>query len=287
MSLRNWWMVRRARSLIFPTFRDVTTESNIYYAHDLEFDELAAKHDRPSPLLRPYEGLSRYWQKFLSGSRYSYPAYLSRLIQIRGIEPKTALDLGCGTGLLASKLLSIAPIVFGLERSADMLMEASKNFGHDSRLRFVHGDFCDFSFTNRFDIIVSSFNSLNYAPSIEDFQRLVSCVERHLADGGLFVFDTTTSARMNQLNNLYYHEQYEDDRLAMHFDYHPVKRREVVTVHTPLGTERHERIPLDPSDIANAIRNTRLKLIDCFSHPVLPRWMMRAESCIFALGLSN
>lgn len=92
---------------------------------------------------------------------------------------KNALDVGCGTGNIASKLTRLGiPNIYGLDLSNNMLKVAQKN---DTKITYVHGDSENLPFQdNFFDLIIYN-SSLHHFPSyVKSLEE--SC--RVLRDGG-------------------------------------------------------------------------------------------------------
>lgn len=105
------------------------------------------------------------------------------------------LDLCCGTGQLALHFLDHGYQVTGLDLSEPMLEYARANCAAyiiAGQARFVCADAADFMLTDRFGLVVSTFDALNHLP---DFDALEGCFRsafRALDDGGMFLFDLNT-----------------------------------------------------------------------------------------------
>lgn len=81
------------------------------------------------------------------------------------------LELGCGTGRLATKIAAKDRPVFGIDISIDMLKIAwSKNHPHCS---FICMDMVQPVFRSSFDVILIPYNTLNLLTSTE---KIVSCL---------------------------------------------------------------------------------------------------------------
>jgi SAM-dependent methyltransferase len=66
--------------------------------------------------------------------------------------------------------------------------------------QLLRGDITAFSLPDRFDVIICMFDTLNHVQSLAGWLSLFSCVHKHLADDGLFIFDVNTAGRMRRLN---------------------------------------------------------------------------------------
>jgi trans-aconitate 2-methyltransferase len=102
---------------------------------------------------------------------------------IQWLEPKRGeriLDVGCGTGQLTASIADSGAEVIGLDRSAEMLEEARRNY---PALRFELGDAASFSFPELFDAVFS--NAVLHW--VRDADGVAACVARVLKPGGRFV----------------------------------------------------------------------------------------------------
>ena len=119
------------------------------------------------------------------------------------------LELGTGYGRLIPDLLSARPrispdrVVIGLERDPAMLAAAKRGVaqlspGLRSQSRFVSGDMRDFDLAQRFDRIILPYNGLYCLLNRKDILRCFTCVKRHLAPGGEFIFDVWAADRFNR-----------------------------------------------------------------------------------------
>jgi trans-aconitate methyltransferase len=90
------------------------------------------------------------------------------------------LDVGCGTGQLTAQVAEGGAEVIGLDRSAEMLEQARRNF---PALRFEEGDAASFTFSEPFDAVFS--NAVLHW--VRDADAVAACVSRVLKPGGRFV----------------------------------------------------------------------------------------------------
>lgn len=105
---------------------------------------------------------------------------------------RTVLDLGCGTGTHALCLAERGYRVVGVDRSEEMLRLARAK--HDSsrpvpETEFLAGDLRSLDLGRRFDAVLMMFAVLGYQLDDAAVRASLASVRRHLAPGGLFVFD--------------------------------------------------------------------------------------------------
>jgi SAM-dependent methyltransferase len=103
-----------------------------------------------------------------------------------GRRPRSALELGCGSGRLLKPLSDrIGDDVEGLELSA-----AQASFSAERSGRVVHvGDMTRLALGRTYDLIHASANTLRHVLDDADLQGLWHGVRTHLSPGGLFVAD--------------------------------------------------------------------------------------------------
>lgn len=124
-------------------------------------------------------------------SHQVYLAVTDSSVDIRG---KKVLDLACGTGYHATKLLNWgAGSVTGMDISTGML-EAGRRSAKargipESKLRFVHGDATDENLVIQgapFEVVTGCW-LLNYAPDAATLTKMFDFIGRNLLPGGYWV----------------------------------------------------------------------------------------------------
>ncbi|MFZ1946928.1 MAG: class I SAM-dependent methyltransferase [bacterium] len=100
------------------------------------------------------------------------------------------LELACGTGRVTIPLALDGHALTGLDLSAGMLEQARRKArAADVEIAWARGDCRDFDLGQKFAMIFFPFNSLTHLHTLEDLERCLACVKRHLAPGGRFIFD--------------------------------------------------------------------------------------------------
>lgn len=105
---------------------------------------------------------------------------------------KNVLDLGCGTGAHALLLAQRGFHVTGLDRSAEMLARAqakANQLGVASSIELLNAPIQGFAAGRTFDAVVCLFAVLSYLTTNDDLYAGLQTARRHLASGGLFIFD--------------------------------------------------------------------------------------------------
>src|SRR3989442_2867429 len=106
------------------------------------------------------------------------------------VNPRTILDLGCGTGNHDVPLARRGYRVTGIDRSRDMLSLARKKAAaYRVRPRFVRADMRSFRLGQTFDVAVCMFGAFGYLLTERDALRSLHSIRTHLEPRGFFVFE--------------------------------------------------------------------------------------------------
>lgn len=105
---------------------------------------------------------------------------------LRGAGIRTALDLGCGTGILAGALAAHGVRSAGVDLSEGMIAIARERF---PGCRFEAADMTDYAPGERFDLVTCTGDALNHLFDPADVAKVIRNVYGYLAEGGYFVFD--------------------------------------------------------------------------------------------------
>ncbi|WP_312652970.1 class I SAM-dependent methyltransferase [Proteiniclasticum sp.] len=177
-----------------------------------------------------YLGFSKIYDELISED-ISYEK-IARFIRREVNGTNRYLDLGCGTGSLSSILGRDFRETFLVDLSPDMLTMAEDKF---NVLKIPHRSFAlsmnEISFQQKFDLITSSIDAVNYILDEEDMKELFKRVYTHLEDGGVFIFDVNSPYKIREIlgsndyvltrDDLVYtwENYYEDDVVEMSLNF--------------------------------------------------------------------
>ena len=104
----------------------------------------------------------------------------------QGLQPKTAMDLACGTGILCQILRDGGIAADGMDFSAGMIDLARQNCqeGH-----FDVADMTTYCPARRFDLVTCTGDAINHVASLADVEKIFANVYKYTNPGGWFVFD--------------------------------------------------------------------------------------------------
>lgn len=183
---------------------------------------------------------------------YAQKDYKGEADKLRGIIQEQAqspgshlLDVACGTGHHIQYLKEHFE-VDGLDLDPDLLQIAAEK---NPDVTFHRGDMMDFDLGEQFDVLTCLFSAIGYVKSLENLNRAIGSMVRHLAPGGLLLIEpwfTPNTWRPGTVHTLHVDEpdlqivrmntSFIDGRISF-FDFHYL-------IGTPAGTEhfteRHE-----------------------------------------------
>ena len=123
------------------------------------------------------------------GWNYYPEAFGQELLQWlkrNAFQPRSALDIGCGTGVLCGILKDAGVDAWGMDLSPEMIRIARENY---PGIPFYEGDMCTFAPGKQFDLITATGDVLNHLPTLEDLRQVFANVYDLLNPGGYFIFD--------------------------------------------------------------------------------------------------
>ncbi len=154
------------------------------------FNEEARKFDRVIEQLIPY------YEEMLRALISALPFDTDQSIQV--------LDLGCGTGTLAQRILEIFPRahVTCLDFSEQMIEMAQAKLASFNRANYVVQDFREYALTEPYHAVVSSL-ALHHLVTDEEKQAFYQKIYQGLNPGGCFYNADVVLAASKHLQSLY------------------------------------------------------------------------------------
>ncbi len=114
-------------------------------------------------------------------------------LDLAGAAPCAVLDMGCGTGRLASAFAARGHRVTGADPAPAMLAIASVRAGGDA-ITWILSDAASLALEARFDLIVMTGHVFQVFLDDEDVRAALTNLRRHLASGGRLAFATRNPA---------------------------------------------------------------------------------------------
>lgn len=155
-------------------------------------DSSSNKPNRTQP---EYSKLAEIYDHIMENVDYEVWAdFIDEIIQVHHPDPRTIMELACGTGSLALSLDELMCYeIMGTDKSPAMIAKArEKNRLQKASVSFREMDFLDINLDQKFDIIVSIFDSINYLHESRSIKKLLAEVKKVMDRNSLFIFDFTT-----------------------------------------------------------------------------------------------
>lgn len=102
-----------------------------------------------------------------------------------------ALDVACGTGVIAAELAAVGARVTGIDASPSMLARARERLPDAC---WIEADMRDFDAAGPFGLATCACNSLQHLHRDSDLAAALETICRHLDVGGIFAFDVFNPA---------------------------------------------------------------------------------------------
>ena len=111
---------------------------------------------------------------------------LVQWLREKEIRPETAMDLGCGTGILCRILQDAGIRAAGMDLSAGMIDIARKD---SPDIHYEVADMVTFRPEIQYDLVTCTGDALNHIGRLEDIRKIFRNVYAYTSPGGYFVFD--------------------------------------------------------------------------------------------------
>ena len=111
---------------------------------------------------------------------------LVQWLRERGIQPKTSMDLGCGTGILCRILRDQGIRAAGMDLSAGMI-EIAREDGAD--IHYEVANMITFRPEAQYDLVTCTGDALNHIDRLGDIRKIFQNVYAYTSPGGYFIFD--------------------------------------------------------------------------------------------------
>ncbi len=134
------------------------------------------------------------------------------ILRREGLSPKSAVDLGCGTGSVTCLLAERGLRVVGVDMAEDMLTVADEKA---QTLKnppvFVHQKMQHLRLPRAVDMAVCALDSLDYILDPHDCAEAIRRVYKALNPGGIFIFDVNTPEKLRAMDSQIFLD--EDDNV--------------------------------------------------------------------------
>ncbi len=133
------------------------------------------------------------------------------IIRREGLSPKSAVDLGCGTGSVACLLAERGLRVVGVDMAEDMLTVADEKAQTLANPpMFVRQKMQHLRLPRAVDMAVCALDSLDYILDPRDCAEAIRRVYKALNPGGIFIFDVNTPEKLRAMDSQVFLDEDDD-----------------------------------------------------------------------------
>ncbi|MGD9679469.1 MAG: class I SAM-dependent methyltransferase, partial [Vulcanibacillus sp.] len=118
------------------------------------------------------------------------------------INPKTIIDIGCGTGNISIPLSKLGYEMIGVDISTDMLAIAKeKMIANNVSFLLIEQDMLELDLGITVDLVISYCDSFNYLTDTDKIKKTFASIDKHLDLGGYFIFDLHSPYKITDIYN--------------------------------------------------------------------------------------
>ena len=133
------------------------------------------------------------------------------ILNKEGLNPRTAVDLACGTGSVACLLAEKGLQVTGVDMSEEMLTVATqKAQSMDNRPLFVCQQLQQLHLPVAVDLAVCALDSMDYITDPADCKEAIKRIYKALNPGGCFIFDVNTPEKLRAMDGQVFLDEDDD-----------------------------------------------------------------------------
>lgn len=125
--------------------------------------------------------------------------YIENIFHRFGKEPKSILEMACGTGNLSYYLSMKGYDLTCFDLSSEMLSIAYNKLRKFKNVKLLNQNMLNFCINKKFDIVLSICDSINYIRYKDDLLLTFKNVREHLNEGGIFIFDINSYYKLKHI----------------------------------------------------------------------------------------
>ncbi len=159
-----------------------------------------------------YHALARSYDRLTNDVDYrAIVAFYWKLLERENWNPRSAVDLACGTGSVALLLAGEGMRVTAVDASEEMLTAAEqKARAAGLPVTFVRQRLERLYLPRGVDLAVCALDSLDYLTEPEDCRAAIRRVYRALNPGGCFLFDVNTPEKLRAMDKQVFWDEDDD-----------------------------------------------------------------------------
>ena len=159
-----------------------------------------------------YHELAKSYDRLTNDVDYGATVeFYMQILAREGLNPRTVVDLACGTGSVTEILARAGYEVTGVDMSEEMLTEAmAKVMDMENPPRFVCQKLQELKLPRAVDMAVCALDSLDYITNPEDCAEAIRRTWKALNPGGIFIFDVNTPEKLRAMDGQVFLDEDDD-----------------------------------------------------------------------------
>ena len=134
-------------------------------------------------------------------------AFYYDILKREGLNPRTCVDLACGTGSVTAILVEKGLQVTGVDLSEEMLTVASQKA---PGAWFICQPLQELKLPRAVDMAVCALDSLDYITDPKDCEEAIRRIYKALNPGGIFIFDVNTPEKLRAMDGQVFLDEDDD-----------------------------------------------------------------------------
>lgn len=157
-----------------------------------------------------YKNFASIYDELMEDVDYkSWSIYIQKIIDKFNIQGMDILEMACGTGNISYYLAKANYNITCFDFSSDMLVQAYNKLMNFNNVKIIHQNMISFKSPEKYDVILSLCDSINYILDSSDLEKTFINVYNHLKPGGIFIFDINSYYKLKHIigNNTFVDEK--------------------------------------------------------------------------------
>ena len=162
--------------------------------------------------MNAYHALAASYDRLTNDVDYEATVeFYMEILRREGLNPRTCVDLACGTGSVTKLLAERGYAVTGVDLSEEMLTEAfQKVQDMENPPRFICQNLCSLYLPRGVDMAVCALDSLDYITNPDDCAEAIRRTYKALNPGGIFIFDVNTPEKLRAMDGQVFLDEDDD-----------------------------------------------------------------------------
>jgi len=161
--------------------------------------------------MESYQHLAEYYDMLMDDIDYnSWCCFIEEILSSYSCHPKTILDTACGTGNITIPMAKKGYSLWGVDLSEEMLTVAENKARQQKlNIKFVKQNMTELTLNKHFDAVLCMCDGVNYIIEEDDLKQYFKAVQASLNEGGIFIFDISSSYKLRNVlgNNTMFQEK--------------------------------------------------------------------------------